>query len=218
MKRISRISLLAVAGVVAILAVAGCSRSLLTSPELETSATTTSAPATEPVTAPAPPAGRLAGPSLIGIELPPILPLLQTAWRTLTSTLVRVGETKAVSAGRYELDFQKGSLSKDIEVTITDYDSDILDVELGPHGTQFDEPVLLSIDFGGTAADPGAAAHDPNREPAIFWLNENTNQWEEVPSTTDWSRHRIEARLKHFSRYVVGGKAGWKGQPSREDN
>src|SRR6185295_16158842 len=71
MKRLSRLSLLVVAGVVAILAVAGCSRSLLTSPELETSATSTSAPATEQATAPAPPAGRLAGPSLIGIELPP---------------------------------------------------------------------------------------------------------------------------------------------------
>ena len=218
MKRLSRISLLVVAGVVAILAVAGCSRSLLTSPELETSATSTSAPVTEQETAPAPPAGRLAGPSFLGIELPPIMPLLQSAWRTLTSTLVRVGDEKTVAAGRYELDFQKGSLSKDALVTITDYDSDILDVELGPSGTQFDEPVLLSIDFVGTAADPGAATYDPNREPAIYWLNEKTNQWEEVPSTTDWSRHRIEARLKHFSRYLVGGKAGWKGQPSREDD
>ena len=216
MLRPQRITLLVAAGLVAILALAGCSRRLLTAPELAPSSATEPGP-TAQTSAPPPPAGRLAGASLLGTELPPIMPLLQTAWRTVSSTLVRVGEEKAVTGGRYELDFHRGSLSEDILVTIQDYDSDILDVELGPHGTQFDEPVLLSIDFSGTAADPGAAAYD-HREPAIFWLNDKTNQWEEIPSTTDWSRRRVEAKLEHFSRYVVGGKAGWKGQPSRADD
>lgn len=216
MHRPHRVAILLVAGLLAIVAVAGCSRSLLTAPDPATSRTTTEIVQPE---APPPPSGRLAGPSILatGITLPPVLPVLKSAWRTLTATLVRVGEVKTVSGGRYSLDFQSGSLSEDAVITIQDYDSDILDVELGPSGTRFGDPVRLSIDFTGTAADPGSDWYD-HREPAVFWLNETTNQWEEVPSTTDWEHKRIEVQLHHFSRYVVGGKAGWKGQPNRADD
>ena len=204
-----------------VLAVAGCSRRLLTAPAAETSsapaAESTSAPTSRTVTAQAPPDGRLAGPSILalGVEVPPIYPLLQTAWRVVTSTLVRAGEITTVKGERYELHFARGSLAKDALITIQDYDHDVLDVELGPHGIQFGEPVLLSIDISGTAADPGSVWYD-HREPVVYWLNEEADRWEVVPSRTDWSRKRVEVRLEHFSRYVVGGKAGWKGQPNRE--
>lgn len=212
MHRPHRIALLVTTGLIAILATAGCSRTMLTAPEASTTSTETSQEG-----APAPPHGRLAGPSILGLEikLPPILPLLSATWTTITSKLVRVGEETTVTGARYELDFHRGSLAKDELITIKDYDHDILDVELGPHGTKFGEPVTFSIDFTGTAADPGSVYYD-HLEPAVFWLNETTNKWEEVPSTTDWDRRRIVVRLEHFSRYVVGGKAGWKGQPNRE--
>ena len=214
MLRPHRIAALVATGLVAILAVAGCSRRLLTAPE---TGSTPSAAATGPVPAPAPPNGRLAGPSIssLGITLPPVLPLVTTTWNVVATKLVRTGEVTTVSGARYTLDFQRGSLTSDALITIQDYDHDILDVELGPHGTRFVDPVTLSIDFSGTAADPGAAWYD-HREPAVYWLNDATNQWEEIPSATDWDRKRIEVRLQHFSRYIVGGKAGWKGQPSRE--
>ena len=214
MHRPHRIVLLVTTGLIAILATAGCSRSLLTAPEPEPSNTST---ATADTQAPAPPHGRLAGPSLLslGIDLPPILPLLTATWNTVTAKLVRVGEVTTVTGARYELDFQRGSLEKDALITIKDYDHDILDVELGPHGTKFGEPVTFTIDFTGTAADPGSDYYD-YRKPAVFWLNEVTNKWEEVPSTTDWENRRIQVRLQHFSRYVVGGKAGWRDQPNRE--
>ena len=211
MHRPHRIAVLTSLSLVLAFAAAGCSRSLVTAPEPEPSA------AAQEVSAPAPPSGRLAGPSFLSLDvkLPPILPLLSMTWNVVAAKLVRVGEETTVVGSRYELEFHRGSLDKDAMITIKDYDHDILDVELGPHGTKFDDPVLLSIDFSGTAADPGSAWYD-HSEPAVFWLNEATNRWEEVPSVTDWSRNRIEARLNHFSRYVVGGKAGWKGQPNRE--
>ncbi len=201
----------------AILAIAGCSRGLMTAPETGSPATPTG---TADPQAPAPPGGRLAGPSILalGIELPPILPLVTKTWTLVTSKLVRVGEEATVTGARYELQFRRGSLSEDALITITDYDHDILDVELGPHGTRFGDPVLFSIDFTGTAVDPASPWHQDDRQPAIYWLNESTNQWEEIPSTVDWDRHRVEARLEHFSRYVVGTKAGWKGQPNREQD
>lgn len=196
-----------------LLAVAGCSRRMLTAPDPEPAASTESST----VVAPPPPSGRLAGPSILatGTSLPPILPLLTSAWRTVTAELVKVGEVATVSGERYELQFARGSLSKDALVTIQDYDADILDVQLGPHGTKFGEPVVLSIDFAGTRSDPGAAWYD-HSEPVVYWLNEVTNLWEEVPSTTDWQAKKVRVRLEHFSRYIVGGKAGWRGQPNRE--
>ncbi len=194
------------------LAAAGCSRSTLTAPEPET------APTAQAVTPPAPPS-RLAGPSILSadIQLPPILPLVTKTWYVLTARLVPKAEPTIVSGGRYELSFARGSLDKDALITIEEYDNDILDIELGPHGTVFGEPVVLSIDFAGTTADPGSAWAD-GREPVVYWLNEKTNLWEEVPGTTDWARRRHNVRLEHFSRYVVGGKAGWKQQPNREQD
>jgi hypothetical protein len=184
---------------------------MLTAPETEPT------PAPSQVEAPAPPSDRLAGPSILSqdITLPPVLPLLNTTWNIVTTQLVRSGEEATVTGERYELRFSKGSLSDDEVITIKDYDHDILDVELGPHGTKFGEPVTLSIDIRGTAADPGSKYYD-QREPVVYWLNDGTNRWEQIPSTVDWARGRVEARLEHFSRYCVGGKAGWKGQPNRE--
>jgi hypothetical protein len=180
---------------------AGCSRRLVTAPGPEPSP-----PASE-TTAPAVPSDRLTGPLA--------RTLAAAQWHVIAAQLVQAGEVTTVSGGRYELQFERGSLANDELITIRDYDSDVLDVELGPHGTKFGEPVVLSIDFTGTRADPGAAWYD-HSEPVVYWLNEATNRWEEVPSRTDWSRRRVEARLEHFSRYVIGGKAGWNGQPSRE--
>jgi len=53
----------------------------------------------------------------------------------------------------------------------------------------------------------------------LYWLDDRTNHWEEVPGgRTDWARKKYIVPLQHFSRYVLGGKAGWKqGPPPRED-
>jgi hypothetical protein len=187
-----------------LLTIAGCSRRMLTAPAPEP------APATTEIVAPPPPTAQLLGPILEAAGK-----LIDAAWRTITTKLVRVGEATTVTGARYELEFSPGSLSKDAVITIQDYDHEVLDVQLGPHGTKFGEPVVLSVDFSGTRSDPGAAHYDQS-EPVVYWLNEQTNQWEEVPSTTDWQALKVRVRLEHFSRYVVGGKAGWKGQPNRE--
>src|SRR5262249_25523903 len=118
----------------------------------------------------------------------------------------------------YDLVFAKGSIASDTTVTIKEYDANVLDFQLGPHGIQFPVPVELSIDFSNTSCDPGSDVFD-GREPVLYWLNDKTNRWEEVPGRTDWENRRLIVPLRHFSRYVVGGKAGWKqGPPSREDD
>lgn len=188
-----------------LLLLAGCSKSLLTAP-----APTTTAPAVESGKAPAP-----APPSLLGGVINTVDKLLN--WTTVVQTLVRKDEVKVVTGHRWSLQFVKGSLADDAQITIDDYDPDVLDVQFGPHGTQFPVPVTLSVDFSNTTADPGAAQCD-GREPVLYWLNDRTNAWEEVPGRVDWAHKKLIVQLPHFSRYVVGSKAGWKAQPQRADD
>jgi hypothetical protein len=138
-------------------------------------------------------------------------------WTLVTATPVRAGVERVVSGGRYHLHFDKNSLESDTEITIQQYDPNVLDVQFGPHGTQFKTPVELSIDFAGTLADPGRD-RSPEREPVFWYLDESKNRWVVIPSVTDWENKRIIVRLEHFSRYAVGGKAGWKQQPRTESD
>lgn len=189
----------------------GCGRAGFTAPD--TAVTPLATPQQQP---PAPPS-RLTVPvdsssSLLGLPLPQTTLL---DWQILTAVLVSPDADQTVSAGRYTLQFYKGSLAKADTVTIKTYDPSLLDVQFGPHGTLFGTPVQLSIDFSGTAADPDSKLADAS-EPVLWYLDESKNQWVEVPGTTDWKNKRFVVRLEHFSRYVLGGKAGWKHDPQHE--
>ncbi|MEQ1832619.1 MAG: hypothetical protein ABL977_06140 [Candidatus Eisenbacteria bacterium] len=184
----------------------GCSRQAAMAPD------TSDAPSrTAPAAPPAPP-------SLLTTvntdTLPGPAPRLLD-WRVVTSVLVLQGSDQTVAGGRYQLDFRKSSLEKSEQVTIKTYDANVLDVQFGPHGTQFKTPVRLSISFAGTAADPGSAIAD-GREPVLWYLDETKNEWVEIPGTVDWATKHYVVHLEHFSRYVLGGKAGWKRPPQRE--
>ncbi len=198
---------LALTAFATLLGVAGCSRLTATAPA-------PSIAMAPDAVAPAPPSRLSAGSDLLPLPLP--VPISLTLdWRTLLSIPVLAGEDCLVQSGRYQLHFSKGSLHKSETITIRDYDSDVLDVQFGPHGTQFGTPVELSIDFSGTKADL-RAFRDHVREPVLYYLNEDTNTWEVVPGKTDWVNRRHIVYLEHFSRYVLGTKAGWKGQTSRD--
>lgn len=142
---------------------------------------------------------------------------LNLVWQVICEKVVQAGRLEVVKAQRYELTFQRTSLDATITCTIKQYDPNILDVELGPHGTKFEDPVTFTIDFRDTEADPHSATAN-GCEPVVWWWNDQRHRWEEVPGTTDWQARKHSVRLAHFSRYVVGGKAGWKGQPLSESD
>jgi len=185
------------------LLLAGCSRSLLTAPPAGTVA------AERDVAQVAPPA------NLLGGVIDGVTKLLN--WVTVTQTLVPQDQAAVVTGHRWTLQFAKGSLLADALVTIQDYDPDVLDVQFGPSGTKFPVPVTLTVDFSNTAADPGSASYD-GRAPVLYWLNDQTNTWVEMPGRVDWAGKKLIVQLPHFSRYVVGGKAGWKQTPNRDDD
>ena len=202
-------------GALAVLAVvlvaAGCSRAPLTAPLTPDSA----APG---VVAPPPPS-RLSIPTdPLSADLPLDTLVSAPDWQLIQSLPVLAGVDMQVTGSRYTLRFAKGSLEKSETITIKEYDPNVLDVEFGPSGTRFGTPVELSIDFAGTPADP-RTVHADQSDPVLYWLNESTNRWEEVPGgVTDWVNMRYVVHLEHFSRYVLGGKAGWRQTPRTESD
>ena len=184
---------------------AGCSRSFLTAPAPGAAVSTAERDVSQ-----VPPPANLLGGVINGADK-----LL--SWVTVVQTLVLESQPAVVTGHRWTLQFAKGSLAADALVTIQDYDPNVLDVQFGPSGTRFAVPVTLTVDFSNTAADPGAAQFD-GREPVLYWLNDQTGAWVEMPGRVDWEQKKLIVQLPHFSRYVVGGKAGWKGAPNRDDN
>ena len=188
------------------LLLAGCSRSLLTAPATGSTGASTS----ERGIAQVPPPANLLGGVLGGVNQ-----LLN--WTTVVQTLVLEDQVAVVTGHRWSLQFQKGSLTSDALITIQDYDPNVLDVQFGPSGTKFPVPVTLTVDFSNTAADPGVAHYD-GREPVLYWLNDQTGDWVEMPGRVDWASKQLIVQLPHFSRYVVGSKAGWKSTPPRDND
>ena len=125
-------------------------------------------------------------------------------------TVLPEDSEKTVSGGRYELTFPRGSVTGETEITISQFSSEVLVIELGPHGTVFAKPVELTIDYSGTNVDP-ASPHFTGEEPVFFWYNPSEWRWEEIPGTNDPETLTYTVKLDHFSLYGLGdGTSGWE--------
>jgi hypothetical protein len=74
-------------------------------------------------------------------------------------------------------------------------------VDLGPHGAEFDVPVELSIDLSGSSL---ATAPDVT----LYWWDEAHAQWVDVGGVWDAQSGTLTSELDHFSSYRPG-RAGW---------
>ena len=128
-----------------------------------------------------------------------------SSWYTVAQGGVSY-EGGEINGGRYELDFPAGAIPNGYKVLISvkEYDPDVLDIELGPHGIMFGEPVQLTIDYSGTNADPSSDNYDGSL-PAMFWYNPDTGVWEELSGENELADREYTVALSHFSRYAVGG-------------
>jgi hypothetical protein len=118
-------------------------------------------------------------------------------------------EVTAAEGGEVALDdgagvnIPAGALSDDTEISIEssepsadlpEFDSvQGLAYEFGPDGTTFDVPVELTLPLVGT---PGA-----DEEAVVSWLNTDTNQWEDLETTS--ARGTVTAETTHFTLFVV---------------
>src|SRR5262245_4089963 len=78
-------------------------------------------------------------------------------WHMIASEKFNPGQDAVappLTGGRYTLVFSQGSLSNAMTISISERDSKVVDVMLGPDGIKFDAPVTLAIDYTGTPNDP----------------------------------------------------------------
>jgi hypothetical protein len=128
-------------------------------------------------------------------------------WVMVTSETVVPGIVQKVVGSRYTLTFDKTSLEELTLITIQERDPGVIDVEFGPDGLTFDAPVLLEIDYSGTAKDRTSPDYN-GLPPRLFWYNPDTKGWEVVPGTDDPATGTYRVWLKHFSRYALGSGPG----------
>ncbi|TPW10204.1 MAG: hypothetical protein FD129_1975 [bacterium] len=135
-------------------------------------------------------------------------------WKLVAMSTVGPLQLKTVTGSRYSLLFLPGSvLGQPITVTIHERNPDIIDIKLGPHGTQFGVPVTLTIYYGGTTLDP---AH-PKFKPGplqFYWLDPLPLVWLPIPGVDNPETKTYTVTLTHFSRYTMSrsepsGTADW---------
>jgi hypothetical protein len=113
------------------------------------------------------------------------------------ATMISADIGGTITSGRFTLVFSPNALDEDTEITIEVINDGTLGVELGPHGIQFNQPVVLEMDLTGTTAEgEGDAA-------STLWFNEDQGWWEAMPHLNG-NEDRLKTTLEHFSKYKAG--------------
>lgn len=131
---------------------------------------------------------------------------LGTATGASTTRTIRGLLGGQVAAGDFRVIFPPGSILGTAQVTVTQADLSVKEVELEispPSANLFLVPVLL-------VADCREMKPQLLKLQTIYWWNPATSRWQAVPGVTISLLGRsVQAPLWHFSKYKVGGKAGW---------
>ena len=114
-----------------------------------------------------------------------------------TSIVISAEEGGIITNGRVTLEFPPQALSEDTEITIEMATDGTLGVELGPHGIQFNKPVIMEMDLTNTTGE------GLGNTSSTFWFNEGQGWWEEMPQLYG-NEDELKAELKHFSSYEAG--------------
>lgn len=111
------------------------------------------------------------------------------------SAVISAAEGGVISNGRVTLTFPAGALDQDTEISIQMLGNGTLGVNLEPHGTQFNVPVILTMDLTGTSAEGKGASVN------TVYDNEDTGQYELMNQAPGQDANTSAAYLGHFSRY-----------------
>ena len=106
----------------------------------------------------------------------------------------------SISNGIITLDFPPGALDVDTEITLDMDDEGYYLADMTPAGLQFNVPVLLTFDLGGSTAEGDAS------NTYVAWFDESINQWVMITNLPPSDPNHIHGMLEHFSKYSgVGG-------------
>jgi RHS repeat-associated protein/uncharacterized repeat protein (TIGR01451 family) len=64
-----------------------------------------------------------------------------------------------------------------------------------------------SLTIGVNLSEYMTTAIEMTGTPSLYWLNENNNEWELVPSTMDWGAGWLQAQVSHFSTFGFGSSS-----------
>lgn len=134
-------------------------------------------------------------------------------WTVVASKPVVPDSAAVVARSRYRLQFPPRSVDALVTVTIAEHDPFVADVEFGPDGARFSEPVWVTIDYHDTALDP-ASGRFKGLPLGVFWYNPATGAWEPIPFEVDEKLKKVRFVITHFSRYgltdaVAGDEWQW---------
>jgi len=116
------------------------------------------------------------------------------------SQFVSAAEGGVVFNDYVMLEFPPGALSEDTEITIGMPEEGKLIVEFGPHGLQFNKPVVMTFDLSNTSANGMAD------QTSTIWYNEDCGWWEPIEKANSSDENSASSVLMHFSKY--SGKLG----------
>lgn len=100
--------------------------------------------------------------------------------------------------GHSKLVFEPNALPQDMTISITYRKEEYCEGIFEPHGTQFNEPVLVELSY----RNADVSDYDEN-ELRIYYYNESTGLWELVGGTVDVANKTVSVYLEHFSRYAI---------------
>ena len=100
----------------------------------------------------------------------------------------------------------KGALQDSVLITFDyvntgDITSTIGSTEFGPHGLQFQKRVFIFISY----READLAGVDESKI-KIYYINEETGQWEPISSAVDTRRKVVIGWTRHFSRYALAAE------------
>ena len=128
-----------------------------------------------------------------------------SGWHMVASEKFNPGQDAVappLTGSRYTLTFSQNSLSNAMTISISERDSKVVDVMLGPDGIKFGAPVTLAIDYSGTPNDPDSP-YFTGFAPKVRRWDPSSNSWSEVPGTDNPTTKIFVAQLSGFSRYAM---------------
>ena len=110
---------------------------------------------------------------------------------------IRADQGGWLRMGSNRVYFPPGALAEDTLVSIVRVD-DTAVFDLAPDGILFQAPVSLTLEMPPPV---GFGARRQFSIPAIYYFNEDNEQWENIGGIPDYSKRVVTTQIEHFSRY-----------------
>ncbi len=100
----------------------------------------------------------------------------------------------------HRIEIPAGALSETIEISFSMPVSDTLMFDLEPHGTQFNVPINMVLEF---QYDNAVLTGVNEAGLRVAYFNPDTQNWDPMPTTVDPVNDVVTGQTTHFSRYAI---------------